>query len=77
MHSWVLTETEPRKWSDASYFRKIMDVNFFGVLQGISTFYDHFDNNKAENKAIVVTGSKQGITNPPYVALLSLMVRHH
>jgi NAD(P)-dependent dehydrogenase (short-subunit alcohol dehydrogenase family) len=53
-------------WTDAAYFHNIFDVNFFGVVHGINTFYPHFDDADAsEQKAVVVTGSKQGITNPP------------
>lgn len=41
-------------------------MNLFGVVNGINTFFPHFENNtSSEQKAIVVTGSKQGITNPP------------
>lgn len=53
------------KWTDSSYFQKIFDVNFFGVVSGVNTFFSHFDSNNSEQKAVVVTGSKQGITNPP------------
>jgi short-subunit dehydrogenase len=53
------------EWTDSSYFHKIFDVNFFGVINGINTFVPHFQNNSSDAKAIVVTGSKQGITNPP------------
>lgn len=52
-------------WTDSSYFHKIFEVNFFGVVNGINTFFPHFQDNKSEQKAIVITGSKQGITNPP------------
>jgi len=52
-------------WADSSYFHKIFDVNFFGVINGINTFVPHFQDNSSDAKAIVVTGSKQGITNPP------------
>lgn len=52
-------------WSDAQYFQKIFDVNIYGVVNGINTFISHFENNKADAKAVVCTGSKQGITNPP------------
>ena len=52
-------------WSDSAYFQKIFNVNFFGVMNGINTFVPHFEGNSGEQKAIVVTGSKQGITNPP------------
>lgn len=52
-------------WTDNTYFHKIFDVNFFGVINGINTFYPHFDGHNGEQKAIIITGSKQGITNPP------------
>ncbi|KAK5130172.1 hypothetical protein LTR08_002426 [Meristemomyces frigidus] len=52
-------------WTDSAYFHQIFDVNLFGVINGINTFFPHFDSNSGEQKAIVVTGSKQGITNPP------------
>ncbi|KAF2153538.1 NAD(P)-binding protein [Myriangium duriaei CBS 260.36] len=51
-------------WTETSYFHRIFDVNFFGVLNGIATFLPDFEGAK-EQKAIVITGSKQGITNPP------------
>ncbi|KAK5761032.1 hypothetical protein LTS12_008880 [Elasticomyces elasticus] len=54
------------EWTDSQYFQKIMDVNLFGVMNGINTFFPHFEGNKdGEQKSIIVTGSKQGITNPP------------
>jgi NAD(P)-dependent dehydrogenase (short-subunit alcohol dehydrogenase family) len=52
-------------WTDSSYFHKIFDVNLYGVINGINTFFPHFEGNSSDAKAIVVTGSKQGITNPP------------
>lgn len=52
-------------WTDNQYFHKIMDVNLFGVINGINTFFPHFESNSGDAKAIIVTGSKQGITNPP------------
>ena len=41
-----------------------MDTNFFGVVNGISTFLPSLRTQK-QPSAIVITGSKQGITNPP------------
>ena len=35
------------------------------MINGINTFFPHFQDNNSDQKAIVVTGSKQGITNPP------------
>ncbi|KAF2220721.1 short chain dehydrogenase/reductase [Elsinoe ampelina] len=52
-------------WTDTSYFHKIFDTNFFGVINGISTFLPDFQGEQSEQKSIVITGSKQGITNPP------------
>jgi len=51
-------------WGDTSYFQKIFNTNLFGVVHGLNTFVpDIHSDNKPE--AIVITGSKQGITNPP------------
>lgn len=52
-------------WDDSNYFKTIFDTNFFGVINGLNTFISHFENNKSDPKAIIITGSKQGITNPP------------
>lgn len=51
-------------WENVEYFRKIMDTNLFGVINGISTFLPVIQSQqKAKPSAIVITGSKQGITN--------------
>ncbi|POS86222.1 hypothetical protein EPUL_000394 [Erysiphe pulchra] len=54
-------------WTDTAYFRRVMDVNLFGVIYGLNTLLPLVTNNstKENPSAIVVTGSKQGITNPP------------
>ena len=53
-------------WNDNTNFRKILEVNLFGIINGLNTFISHFDNNSSgEPKAVIITGSKQGITNPP------------
>lgn len=46
--------------------RQTLETNLFGVLNGINTFLPSVKK-AAETKAasIVITGSKQGITNPP------------
>ena len=41
-----------------------MDVNLFGVINGIATFLPSLRTQSAPT-AIVITGSKQGLTNPP------------
>jgi len=51
-------------WENVEYFRKIMDTNLFGVINGIATFLPVIQSQqKAKASAIVITGSKQGITN--------------
>jgi len=54
-------------WPDTSYFHKIMDTNLFGVIHGISTFLPSIQSTATPSSpaAIIITGSKQGITNPP------------
>jgi NAD(P)-dependent dehydrogenase (short-subunit alcohol dehydrogenase family) len=51
-------------WEDTAYFHKIMDTNLFGVINGLATFVPLIRARK-EPTAVIVTGSKQGITNPP------------
>lgn len=43
---------------------QIMDTNLFGVINGISTFLPALRSSTSPT-SIVITGSKQGITNPP------------
>jgi len=53
-------------WGDEEYFAKIMETNLFGVINGLNAFVPEFQK-KSDDKpsSIVITGSKQGITNPP------------
>lgn len=51
-------------WEDTAYFQKILAVNLFGVINGISTLLS-LVTSSASPSSIVITGSKQGITNPP------------
>ncbi|KAJ1550154.1 hypothetical protein HK096_008458 [Nowakowskiella sp. JEL0078] len=51
-------------WDDTSYFRQVIDTNLFGVINGISTFIPSIRASSLPS-SIVITGSKQGITNPP------------
>ena len=41
-----------------------MDVNLFGVINGITTFLPSL-RSQSTPTAIIITGSKQGFTNPP------------
>ncbi|KAK7182026.1 hypothetical protein DPSP01_006257 [Paraphaeosphaeria sporulosa] len=53
-------------WGDSEYFQKILSTNLFGVVNGLNTYVPSFQTrSKASPAAIVITGSKQGITNPP------------
>ncbi|OTB04581.1 hypothetical protein M426DRAFT_22723 [Hypoxylon sp. CI-4A] len=54
--------------ADPAGFRKVFDVNFFGIVNGVSTLLPLVKEKAAsanQQSAIVITGSKQGITNPP------------
>lgn len=54
--------------ADPAVFRKVVDTNFFGVVNGISTLLPLIQEKSSLSDyraAIVITGSKQGITNPP------------
>lgn len=45
-------------------WRRIFDINFFGILNGISAFLPAML--EADNDGVIInTGSKQGLTNPP------------
>jgi NAD(P)-dependent dehydrogenase (short-subunit alcohol dehydrogenase family) len=55
-------------WDDVASFRQTLDTNLYGVINGISTFLPTVQQTAAaegKQTAIVITGSKQGITNPP------------
>ncbi|KAJ4161739.1 hypothetical protein NW765_009824 [Fusarium oxysporum] len=53
-------------WGDDNYFRDTLETNLFGVIHGINTFLPVVqDAAKSKPTSIVITGSKQGITNPP------------
>ncbi|KAL7923770.1 hypothetical protein ACQKWADRAFT_42831 [Trichoderma austrokoningii] len=53
-------------WGDNDYFRRILETNLFGVINGVNTFLPVVQEAaKSRPTSIVITGSKQGITNPP------------
>ncbi|EEA23762.1 hypothetical protein TMatcc_006834 [Talaromyces marneffei ATCC 18224] len=52
-------------WQDPEYFQKTFAVNTFGYTNGIAAFIDSITSNTTDKRAIILTGSKQGITNPP------------
>ncbi|KAK7753800.1 hypothetical protein SLS62_004165 [Diatrype stigma] len=67
--------TGPEAGAGAENFRKTFDTNLFGVVNGITTLLPLIQEKTASapsseeeagpEAAIVITGSKQGITNPP------------
>jgi len=54
-------------WEDSSYFQKIMDVNLFGVIHGLNVLLPLVTHHSTAShpSSVIITGSKQGITNPP------------
>jgi NAD(P)-dependent dehydrogenase (short-subunit alcohol dehydrogenase family) len=51
-------------WEGSDQWRRLMDVNFFGVLYGLEAFVPRMLSH-GRPAAIVNVGSKQGITTPP------------
>ncbi|TVY50518.1 SWI/SNF and RSC complexes subunit ssr3, partial [Lachnellula cervina] len=54
-------------WGDSAYFARILNTNLFGVINGLNTLLPLATaHSTASNPtSIIITGSKQGITNPP------------
>ena len=53
-----------KSWDRPDNWRRLMEVNFFGILNGVQAFVPRMI--EAGRPAIVInTGSKQGITSPP------------
>jgi len=53
-----------KAWTEMDNWRRLLDVNFLGVLRGIHAFLPRMID--ANRPAVVInTGSKQGITTPP------------
>jgi len=53
-----------KSWGTLPRWREILDVNLFGVINGVEAFAQAMLG-QGGPAAIVNTGSKQGITNPP------------
>ena len=49
-------------WTEPDGWHEVMNTNLFGIVNGIAVLLPLLENKKA---TIVITGSKQGITNPP------------
>ncbi|KAJ5608519.1 hypothetical protein N7537_005138 [Penicillium hordei] len=52
-------------WEDPTYFERTFAINTMGYTNGIVALLNTVTRNKDVARAIVMTGSKQGITNPP------------
>ncbi|EPQ62646.1 Bgt-1599 [Blumeria graminis f. sp. tritici] len=54
-------------WADSSYFENVLQVNLFGIIYGLNSLLPLVTRSSSVEApaAIVMTGSKQGITNPP------------
>ena len=54
-------------WEDTSYFQSILSVNLFGVIYGLNTLLPLVTHHSTAShpSSVIITGSKQGITNPP------------
>jgi len=53
-----------RSWGTLDRWRQTLDVNLWGVIHGVDAFAEAMLG-QGDPAAIVNTGSKQGITNPP------------
>jgi NAD(P)-dependent dehydrogenase (short-subunit alcohol dehydrogenase family) len=53
-----------KSWGTLGRWREILDVNLWGVINGVEAFAEPMLRQGAP-AAIINTGSKQGITNPP------------
>ena len=54
----------PDPWEDLATWRRQVDVNLWGIIHGCQAFVPAMLE-ATESVAIINTGSKQGITNPP------------
>jgi NAD(P)-dependent dehydrogenase (short-subunit alcohol dehydrogenase family) len=53
-----------RPWSDRAAWKRVLDINLWGVINGLQTFVE--DMLRHGGPALIVNvGSKQGITTPP------------
>ena len=56
-----------KPWQDADRWRRVIDVNLMGVVNGVTAFTERMIAQSRPGH-IINTGSKQGITNPPGAA---------
>lgn len=67
-----VTPSAEQSYLDVDYFHKTLDTNVYGVINGLATFLPSVQaaarSHPDRQTAIIITGSKQGITNPPGAA---------
>ena len=51
-------------WADLESWKKQIDINLWGIIHGCHAFVPHMIE-AGGRRAVINTGSKQGITNPP------------
>ena len=51
-------------WADLDSWKKQIDINLWGIIHGCHAFVPHMLS-AGGRRAVINTGSKQGITNPP------------
>jgi NAD(P)-dependent dehydrogenase (short-subunit alcohol dehydrogenase family) len=64
MNNAAISAPGTANWSGLAEWRRVMDVNLWGVVNGVHAFAPAMLAGGAR-AAIINTGSKQGITNPP------------
>ncbi|MDR5798174.1 SDR family NAD(P)-dependent oxidoreductase [Caballeronia sp. LZ008] len=64
MNNAAISGQEDKSWSGIEAWRRVLDINLWGVINGTHAFAPAMIS-QAGPSAIVNTGSKQGITNPP------------
>lgn len=58
-------------YEDVEYFHKTLNTNMYGIVNGLATFLPLLQQHAKSERgtsAVIITGSKQGITNPPGAA---------
>ena len=60
----AVTRLKAKPWEEPEIWRRALDVNLFGVINGVQAFLPSMLEQKTPG-IVVNVGSKQGITNPP------------
>jgi len=67
-----LKATTKQPYEDVEYFHKLLNTNMYGVINGLAVFLPVLQESAKSSSSsskgshgVIITGSKQGITNPP------------